>query len=269
MAPKLSAPMQKFAWIVLGAALTAFAVWYLFGPPLRVGPPYGAPAASPQTAPVSSTSGGKVVLSNTQLPKDPAGGLVRFQSTIRPLPFEVSYPADWYVHEEFYELGRTTRVLFTPGLRPDVRPDQPAVEILAFPYELEDGMKWEDMRGQTMTSLQEKGMQIAESVDLEISRRAAFRIDYGSPEVRSTLVEIRSGDGLYEIRSQSPPVEFEQYRERFEKILSSVRWIGSDGAVRLPVPEGVAPPPAPANRDALNDAASSRPRPPASDPERS
>lgn len=202
--------MQKMAGIILGIALLSFC------------------------QNVYSADNNRYVI---QEPKSDTMELVSFVPQKINFPFEIKYPAKWYVREE--TVGMPSLFLTREPIRTDTdrytvgasllyniaffssrEPSNSALGQTAdFVIKIKD---WDESKKQFIEGLKEGGNTIISQSDVTISGQPALRVEYKSKTLHAITFYIRVGVHLLAVTFEAPPNEYGQYKDVFDKILSSI-----------------------------------------------
>lgn len=174
----------------------------------------------------------------TQDPKSDTMELTYFVPSLIKFPFEVKHPAAWYVREEVagnmpclfftrepikkegdrYFVGAS--YLYNVGYFASKEPSDSALgQTARMVIRMRD---WEESKKQFTESLKKDGDAIISQSDTMVSGQPALRVDYESKNARVTTIYIKVGTHLLTMTFEAPPQEYNQYKDIFEKMLSSL-----------------------------------------------
>ena len=172
-----------------------------------------------------------------QEPKGETETLVDFTPALIQFPFEIKYPAKWYVREEV--AGNISCLFFTrepikkEGDRYSVGASllynvgyfaskEPPASPIGQAAEMVIKMRgWEESKKLFTESLKKDGNTVISQTDVTISGQPALRVEYESKNARVSTIYIKAGIHLLVITFEAPPQGYEQYKDVFENILNS------------------------------------------------
>lgn len=173
---------------------------------------------------------------SVQEPKSNTMELVSFAPQMINFPFEIKYPAKWYVREEI--AGMPSLYLTREPIRSDTdrylvgvsllysisyfSQREPSDSTLGQAAELVVKIRdWNESKKQFIKGLEEAGNTVISQADITISGQPALKVHYESKNVRAMVLYIRVGVHLLVMTFEAPPQEYEQYKEVFDKIGNS------------------------------------------------
>ncbi|MFA6321112.1 MAG: hypothetical protein WCY36_04565 [Candidatus Omnitrophota bacterium] len=186
---------------------------------------------------VDTASGDNNNVVKLQEPKGNTETLIDFAPTLIKFPFEIKYPAAWYVREEVagnvqclfftrepikkegdrYSVG--VSLLYNIGYFASKEPSESVLSQTAHTViKIRD---WEESKKQFIESLNDGGNIIVSQADTTVSGQPALKVEYESKNTRMTIVYIKAGIHLLSITFEIPLKEYEQYKDIFEKMLTS------------------------------------------------
>jgi len=171
-----------------------------------------------------------------QEPKGDTMELVSFAPQKINFPFEIKYPAKWYVRED--AIGMPSLFLTREAIKNDTdrysvgvsliynvnyfSERQPPSSVLGQTagsvIRIRD---WEESKKQFIEGLQQAGNNVISQSTITISGQSALRVDFESKNLRATTLYIKVGIHLLAITFEAPPEEYKQYKDIFDKMLNS------------------------------------------------
>ncbi|MCX5678864.1 MAG: hypothetical protein NTY76_07135 [Candidatus Omnitrophica bacterium] len=173
-----------------------------------------------------------------QEPKGDTVNLVDFIPQKINFPFEIKYPAKWYVREELtgnmpalilsqepikndtdkYKVG--VSLLYNVGYFSSRESSSSALGQTAdLVVRIRD---WKESKKQFVEGLKEAGNTIISQSDIKVSGQPALRVEFESKAVRVTVIYVQVGVHLLMMTFESPPQEYNLYKDIFEKMINSL-----------------------------------------------
>lgn len=175
---------------------------------------------------------------NVQEPKGDTMEFVPFTAKIIDFPFNINYPAKWYVREEKFPnvLGlfisrepiRSRADQYTLGaglyymvnyLVSQAPPDSSLGKMAGAVIVVKD---WEESKKGLAEGIKQQGNNIISKSDTTISGNPALKMECESQSSRSIFIFIKVGNNMLSLTFEAPIQEFEQYRGVFESMISSL-----------------------------------------------
>lgn len=171
-----------------------------------------------------------------QEPKGKTMDLVNFTPVKINLPFNIKYPANWYVREEVADMSmvcisrepiKEMNDKYYVGFSGMYQPNyfisrEPAYTALGKTAKaVVKTVDWDKDKARFVDSLKQNGYDILSQSEVTLSNQPALKIEYTSSVVKVKMLYINLGTGLLTLLFEAPPAEYNQYSEIFEQMIKS------------------------------------------------
>ena len=170
-------------------------------------------------------------------PKGNTMELVEFTPTKINLPFNIKYPAMWYVREvpvetkslflsrePIREINDTYKVGLGVFYHEDyfIRQEPADSKMGRMGKAVLKAIKWKEDKTRFIEDLKKSGYTILSKAETEILNQPTLRVEYKNDEItRVTMLYIKVGKELLMLFFEAPPREYDEYKDTFEKMIKS------------------------------------------------